>query len=299
MPDRSEEDTVDLEDLESELDGDATSDTADATSDASDTTIEELEAELGMDDAGGATDAGGSSHDATGGEDLGLEEDPSSQYGDLLDDAPAERGGSTDRGDATADDSGGFLSGLFGGSDADESARADETADTANATSGTGSDVLDDLDVAGVDGTDATASDAATPDAASTESSSRLARLGAYFGPKAFLATAVAMVVLGGLGRTFVPLVGGALGLAAGAFLVGLASGQSRYLETAVAGALVGAVGTFLGGVSVAFAAGATTRLLAVGGVGGLVLALLGTYFGNDLRAGLVGGGDDWSEEQV
>lgn len=270
--------------------------------------IEELEAELGVDDAGAT-----SSTDADDG-DLGLDEDASAQYGDLLDDGPTNAGGG-DAADASAGaadapstaggsdaDGGGLLSRLFGsGDESAADAGTDATVEPA-----AGSDALEGIDgIGGVDGVEGlddgspaaggTASDAA---ATAANSGSRFAWLGSYFSLRVFLAALVATTFLGGVGRFFVPLIGGVAGLAAGAFLVALASGDGRYLEAGLAGALVGAIGTLAGGLSVAFATGAATRLLAVGGVGGLVLALLGAYFGNDLRAGLVGGSEDWSEEE-
>lgn len=113
----------------------------------------------------------------------------------------------------------------------------------------------------------------------------RAARL---FSPRAFLlalALAAGGVFLGG----FVPLVGG-LGSLAGVFVAGFALGllssRRRYLEAAAAGALAAAVGTVLQ-YFVFSLVGAGSRLLLVGGVAGLFAALVGHYFGRDLRDGL------------
>lgn len=234
---------------------------------------ESLEAELGLDDESsssedvdldaleaelGLDDSSAAAEDGT--DDVGLDRDPSEEYADLLGDAPSADGSST--------------------ADRSSSGRGDVTGDA--------DDVVD---------ADGSPTDTATADASATANGGLRARLGALFSPRWFLATAISIVVLAGLGRTFVPIVGGPAGLAGGALLAGFASSEGRYLEIAVAGALVGAVGAFAGGVSLAFAAGATTRLLAVGGVGGLVLSLLGAYFGNDLRAALFGG-DEWTESE-
>jgi hypothetical protein len=107
-------------------------------------------------------------------------------------------------------------------------------------------------------------------------------------------------VVAGGL----VPLVGGTLGAAAGillgTFLVGLATGGRRYVETGLTGALAGAgtaVSNVLGigflPIGLDYLSQWGLPLLVVGGALGLALGLLGHYFGNDLRAGVTG---DFSE---
>jgi hypothetical protein len=109
-------------------------------------------------------------------------------------------------------------------------------------------------------------------------------------------AAVAAGVVAGGL----VPLVGGTLGAAAGillgTFLVGLATGGRRYVETGLTGALAGAgtaVSNVLGvgflPIGVDYLSQWGLPLLVVGGTLGLVLGLLGHYFGNDLRAGVTG----------
>ena len=103
-------------------------------------------------------------------------------------------------------------------------------------------------------------------------------------------------VVAGGL----VPLVGGTLGAAAGillgTFLVGIATGGRRYVETGLTGALAGAgtaVSNVLGigflPIGLDYLSQWGLPLLVVGGALGLALGLLGHYFGNDLRAGVTG----------
>jgi hypothetical protein len=110
------------------------------------------------------------------------------------------------------------------------------------------------------------------------------------------VAAVAAGVVAGGL----VPLVGGTLGAAAGillgTFLVGLATGGRRYVEAGLTGALAGAgtaVSNVLGigflPIGLDYLSQWGLPLLVVGGALGLVLGLLGHYFGNDLLAGVTG----------
>lgn len=94
----------------------------------------------------------------------------------------------------------------------------------------------------------------------------------------------------------FVPLVGGITqyaGLLAAAFLLGL-TGRVRYLEAAPAGAVAAGVSVLLGTLSAGtFVLGVDLVRrygLAITGVGvtaGLLLAVIGLYFGRDLRNGL------------
>lgn len=277
-----------LRELEAELSEEAD---GDGVGDVEGDVSGDVDAAAGRDrggDAGPDLDDLGTGRDDPAGDDatgsVGLDRDPSEQYADLLDgdaaagsDASADRGasagvepdaGSGSDGAGGRSDDGGLLSGLLGDGD-DPAAEAPESA-----------------------------GDAAARDSDAGAGGLR-ARLASYFSPRAFLAAALLATVLAGVGRVFVPLplVGGAAGVWLATFLVGLASGRGRYLECAVAGALVGALGAVAAGVSVAIAAGATERLLLVGGVGGLLAAVVGHYFGSDLRAGLVGGAD-WSEPE-
>ncbi len=113
-------------------------------------------------------------------------------------------------------------------------------------------------------------------------------------------ALGVALLVLGGgsvLGG-FVPLIGGSVGrlagVAAGAFLIGAVAARRRYVETALAGAGVGAASTLLSVLSVGFLPVGVrflqdygVGLVGVGATLGALVALIGAYFGRDLRAGL------------
>lgn len=112
-------------------------------------------------------------------------------------------------------------------------------------------------------------------------------RLGQYFAPRMFLLVFAVIAVLGQLGSTFVPLVGGPLGLFVGAFAIGLISGSRRYSEALVAGGLTGGLGTLVGNVTLAMVTGSTLTLAGVGVALGAALAVLGVYFGRDLRNGL------------
>jgi len=101
-------------------------------------------------------------------------------------------------------------------------------------------------------------------------------------------------VILGGA----IPLIGGtvgpALGVLLGAFLVGLLFSARKYVETGIAGALAGAgtaVTSVLGigflPIGIDYLSEWGLPLLAVGGGLGLLLSLVGHYFGRDLRAGV------------
>ncbi len=112
-------------------------------------------------------------------------------------------------------------------------------------------------------------------------------RLAEYFAPKLFLVVFTVLAVLGQLGSMFVPLVGGPLGVFVGAFTVGLVSGRRRYGESAVAGGLVGALGVLVGNLTLATVTGSMLTLTGIGAAAGVLLAVLGVYFGRDLRVGL------------
>lgn len=100
----------------------------------------------------------------------------------------------------------------------------------------------------------------------------------------ALVAVTAGLLVLGGL----LPLgsIGNLLGLAAGAFLYGVASEVRHYTETTAAGALAGGVSALLGNLALT-ATGIGVPLVAVGAVGGGLAGLVGHYFGRDLRDGL------------
>lgn len=112
-------------------------------------------------------------------------------------------------------------------------------------------------------------------------------RLRSYFSPRGFL---LALAVLGlpaTAGSSLVPLVGGPLGLFVGAFVLGLVGRRRRYAEAGIAGATLGALGVLIGNMTIAVLAGIGIPLVALGGIVGLALGLVGLYFGRDLRDGL------------
>lgn len=136
--------------------------------------------------------------------------------------------------------------------------------------------------------------------ARSTASSGgRVGISGRWFSAKAFVVTLVAVALAVFLGGS-IPLIGGTVGSAAGVFLAAFATGlvfsARRYVEAGIAGAAAGgatAVTSVLGvgflPIGVDYLQQWGLSLLAVGGGLGLVLALIGHYFGRDLRTGLTG----------
>ncbi|MEZ3114425.1 hypothetical protein RYH80_00590 [Halobaculum sp. MBLA0147] len=120
--------------------------------------------------------------------------------------------------------------------------------------------------------------------------------LSGLFGPKRFL-LALGLAVGGLVAGGAVPFVGAVtqyVGLFAAAFGYGLVASDSAYVETSVAGAVAAAValvlntlsaGGFVVGTDVLGRYGIT--LTAVGVGLGLLVSLVGHYFGRDLRAGV------------
>jgi hypothetical protein len=130
----------------------------------------------------------------------------------------------------------------------------------------------------------------------STDDDGNAGRLGGRFSAKALLVSLVAVAAGVGVGGA-IPLVGGITslaGVAAATFVLGILAGESRYLETGLAGGVV---------VGANFALSLLTSAalpigidffqqygLAFGGIGvvvGVGLGLVGHYFGRDLRDGL------------
>ncbi|MFW6317692.1 MAG: hypothetical protein ACOC06_04400 [Halorubrum sp.] len=163
-------------------------------------------------------------------------------------------------------------------------------------------DLLDD-DLAGTEGQSgadaggAASADAGTETAGSAATPGKIGVSGRWFSAKAFglaLVTVAVGVFAGGL----IPLIGGTIGTAGGvfvaAFLLGLVLSSRRYVETGIAGGAAGAASAVTSVLGVGFLPIGIDYLsqwglplVAVGGGVGLVLALLGHYFGRDLRAGL------------
>ncbi|MFO8115028.1 MAG: hypothetical protein R6U01_06640 [Halorubrum sp.] len=143
----------------------------------------------------------------------------------------------------------------------------------------------------------ATATGSSRPATATDDRSGRIGTSGRWFSGKAFALSLVAVAVGVFLGGA-IPIIGGTIGSAAGmflaSFLIGLALSARRYVETGIAGAAAGAAVAVTNVLGVGFLPIGVdylqqwgVSLLAVGGGIGLVVALLGHYFGRDLRAGL------------
>jgi hypothetical protein len=165
-------------------------------------------------------------------------------------------------------------------------------------------DLLDD-DLAGDEpsassaeaGGDTAGTDAAGPTTDAGADAGRIGASGRWFSATAF-ALSLAVVAVGVFVGGAIPLIGGTVGVAGGvflaAFLVGLVLSARRYVETGLAGAAAGATVAVTNVLGVGFLPIGIDYLqqwglplLAVGGGLGLVVALLGHYFGRDLRAGL------------
>jgi len=127
--------------------------------------------------------------------------------------------------------------------------------------------------------------------------SGRIGVDGRWFSLKS-LAVALVVVGIGVFLGGSIPLIGGTIGPAFGVllatFLVGLLFSSRKYVETGVAGAIAGAgtaVTSVLGvgflPIGIDYLSEWGLPLLAAGGGLGLVVALVGHYFGRDLRAGL------------
>ena len=113
-------------------------------------------------------------------------------------------------------------------------------------------------------------------------------RVGGVFSPRGFL-LAFALTLGGFLAASVVPLVGGIAGLVgifAAGFLLGIL-GRRGYLELLVAGAATAGVGLLLDQLVLSVVGGFAVPLAAVGATAGGIVAVIGHYFGRDLREGL------------
>jgi VIT1/CCC1 family predicted Fe2+/Mn2+ transporter len=111
---------------------------------------------------------------------------------------------------------------------------------------------------------------------------------GSYFSVRALI---VAFGAIGG-GMTLgslVPMIPftAFAGIPAGAFLHGLLDRERRYAETAVAGGLLAGLAVITSLLPQVLAGLNGTRLFAIAAAVGLVLSVVGHYFGRDLRDGL------------
>lgn len=127
-----------------------------------------------------------------------------------------------------------------------------------------------------------------SPTAESTVADTTTDEGGSYFSFRALLLAFGAVgggMVLGGL----IPLVPFTelLGVLLGGVAYGLLAGERRYLELGLAGAISGGAMAVLSLLPQLAAGLNGTRLFAIAGGVGLLLALVGHYFGRDLRDGL------------
>ncbi len=139
-----------------------------------------------------------------------------------------------------------------------------------------------------VDGTQASEEERAAED-----DGGLLTRMGAgvgrVFSLKAFIVAVVTVALATVVAGTLIPLgsVGGIVGAALGAFGYGLLASRPRYVETAIAGGAVLGIGTLADYLVITAVSGIGLALPLAGAAIGLVVALLGHYFGRDLRDGL------------
>jgi hypothetical protein len=123
-----------------------------------------------------------------------------------------------------------------------------------------------------------------------------LSGVGPSFSLRSFLVVLVASLaaVIAGGSIPIVGSIGRFLGLFVVAFGVGLVGSRSRYLEVGLAGAVAAGAAFLLGTLTSIFAPVAVQVLadygVAIVGVGtgtGLLVSIVGHYFGRDLRDGL------------
>ena len=136
-------------------------------------------------------------------------------------------------------------------------------------------------------GVDTTATDAgqrvASSDAAeSSDSGGTIFSVGALV--VAFVAIGAGMIA-----GSLVPVIPftALAGIPVGAFLHGLLDSQRRYIETAIAGGVSAGAAVVTSLLPQMLAGLDGTRLFAIAAAVGLVLAVVGHYFGRDLRDGL------------
>ena len=129
-----------------------------------------------------------------------------------------------------------------------------------------------------------------TADAGRAGQRSLRERAARVFSPKFFLLALVAfgvVFVAGNAAVPFVPVVGGLAGIAALAFVLGLVASSRRYLEVAAAGAVAAGLATWLSNLFLSVIGNVGVPIALVGAGGGVLAALVGYYFGRDLRDGL------------
>jgi hypothetical protein len=112
------------------------------------------------------------------------------------------------------------------------------------------------------------------------------------FSPKNFVIALVLISVGLFVTGRFIPIISaipgtGFIGVFAAAFALGSLNSKRSYLETGVAGALVSGVSILFGNLALSIIGRFGIELALIGGAVGAVVALLGYYFGRDLRAGV------------
>ncbi|WP_336329874.1 hypothetical protein [Haloarcula sp. CGMCC 1.2071] len=155
---------------------------------------------------------------------------------------------------------------------------------TRDADAQSGSDLGVDVGTTESAETDVAVGESITDDPTATADSTT----GSYFSLRALLFAFGAVgggMVLGGL----IPIIPATelLGILLGGFVYGLLASQRRYLEMGIASGISGGAMAFLSLVPQIAAGLNGTRLFAIAGGVSLVLALVGHYFGRDLRSGL------------
>lgn len=130
---------------------------------------------------------------------------------------------------------------------------------------------------------------------ASSESDGLRTRLGRLFAPRAFLAALLLSVGGFALGQSVpilgsLPLVGqflGFFGVFLAGFVLGLGAKHRRYLEGALGGAAAAGLAFVANALLFTFVSDVGLQFAAVGAGVGALAALVGVYFGRDLRNGL------------
>lgn len=114
-------------------------------------------------------------------------------------------------------------------------------------------------------------------------------RAGRVFSPRGFLLALVTFTVGVGLAGVLVPPsvpLGGLLGVFVAGFGLGLVD-RRRYVEVGFAGAAVSGVALLADYLAFSLLGGFGPSLAAFGAAAGALVALVGHYFGRDLRSGL------------
>lgn len=109
------------------------------------------------------------------------------------------------------------------------------------------------------------------------------------FSPRVFVLSLV-LVLTGALLGGAVPLFGsltGLVGVFVAGFVLGLGVGGRHYLELGLAGATAGGFSFLVRNLLFSVAAGRGTEIAAFGAGAGLLVVVVGYYFGRDLRSGL------------